>query len=235
MIRRTSLLLVGLSAAAFVGGLVGSLTTRSIGAAVEPPPPADAPLLRRCLGVSEERMAEIESRDPTFRADLAALRAELAERRAALADSLESADSTDEQIRERLEQTITTHNALERRVTEYLILVRPLLDPEQKSRLFRLLADGVRAGPAGGWGGGAGLGRGRGGPGGGGGFGGGRGGGGPGGRGGPPWAEERDSGGDEPAGDAGRPGPGRGFGRGGGGGRGGNSTLDVPVKGSSEE
>jgi len=220
MIRRTSLLLVGLSAAAFAGGLVGSLTTRSIGAAAEPAALADAPPLRRCLGVSEERMAEIERSDPNFRADLAALRAELAERRAALADSLESADSTDEQIRERLEQTIATHNALERRVTEYLILVRPLLDPEQKSRLFRLLADGVRAGPARGWGGGAGLGRGRGGP------GGGRGGGGPGGRGGPPWAEERGGGADQPAGEAGRPGPGRGFGRGGGGGRGGSSSEE---------
>jgi hypothetical protein len=109
-------------------------------------------------------MAEIDSRDATFKADLASLRAELAARRQALADALESPDSSDDEVRNGVERIIETHNTLERRVTEYLLVVRDELTPQQRTKLFRLCSEGVRGGHGRGWGrgGGRGAGRGRG-------------------------------------------------------------------------
>ena len=152
MIRRASLSILAMSAVAFLGGLVGSMSARS---SQSPPPstrPAGGRPLGRCLGISTERMAEIDAKDPTFRDDLARLRGELVTRRQALADALESSDSSDEEIRDCVERIIETHNALERRVTEYLLIVRYELSPEQRAKLFRLCAQGVRGGHGRGWG-----------------------------------------------------------------------------------
>lgn len=195
MIQRTTISILALSLVAFLGGLIGSIRAQSQGEApkVEAAPP-DLPPWGRCLGVGPDRMAEIESRDPTFRADLADLRAELADHRRQLADLFDIADSSDEDIRAAVEQIIETRTRLERRVTDYLLAVRPELTPHQQKRLFEICAEGVRGGHGKGWG------WGRGGRGGGeGGWGGGRGGG-------------RSPGGGAARG-AGR-GPGRGHGRG---------------------
>jgi len=152
MIRRTSLSILAMSAVAFLGGLVGSMSARSSQSSPPSTRPAGGRPLGRCLGISAERMAEIDAKDPTFRDDLARLRAELATRRQALADALESSDSSDEQIRACVERIIETHNALERRVTEYLLIVRYELSPQQRAKLFRLCAEGVRGGHGRGWG-----------------------------------------------------------------------------------
>ena len=159
MIQRTTISILLLSLVAFLGGLIGSIRAQSQGEAPkgEAAPP-DLPPWGRCLGVGPDRMAEIESRDPTFRADLADLRTELAEHRRQLADLFDIADSSDEDIRAAVEQIIETRSRLERRVTEYLLAVRPELTPRQQKKLFEICAEGVRGGHGRGWGRGGGEG-----------------------------------------------------------------------------
>ncbi|MHC4234174.1 MAG: Spy/CpxP family protein refolding chaperone, partial [Planctomycetota bacterium] len=165
MIRETSISILAMAVVAFLGGLIGSMSAHSGQEPSVPsaPGPGTRPLAR-CLGISARRMAEIDSRDATFKADLASLRAELAARRQALADALESPDSSDDEVRNGVERIIETHNTLERRVTEYLLVVRDELTPQQRTKLFRLCSEGVRGGHGRGWGrgGGRGAGRGRG-------------------------------------------------------------------------
>ncbi|MCP4251215.1 MAG: hypothetical protein GY778_29615 [bacterium] len=110
----------------------------------------------RCLGVGPERAAEIERHDPNFADDLARLRNELNQRRQALVDAFQSPDAADDHIRQCVERIIETHSALERRVTEYLLIMRHELTGPEQARLFEVLADGVRRGQSRGWRGGRG-------------------------------------------------------------------------------
>ena len=164
MIQRTTVSILVLSLVAFLGGLIGSIRAQSQPEAPKgETAPADPPPWGRCLGISPERMTEIEALDPTFRTDLAQLRAELAERRQNLADLFETADSSDQDIRAAVEQIIETRTLLERRVTEHLLVVRHELNPQQQKKLFDIFAEGVRQGHGRGWGRGHGRGGGRGG------------------------------------------------------------------------
>jgi len=98
------------------------------------------------LNVPQDKRREVAAHDPGFAADLQKLRSELASRRTALADALADPKSPDELIRGRVEAVIAASGELERRVTRYLLEVRPYLTAEQQKKLFGLCAEEVRRG-----------------------------------------------------------------------------------------
>ncbi len=111
-----------------------------------PKVPADTPLppLARWLGVDAETAAVIHAQDPAFTQDVATLRHELDAARAELAELFETISASDEQIRAAVDASISAHNKLERRVSEYLIAVRKHLSSDQQKRLFALCANEIR-------------------------------------------------------------------------------------------
>ncbi len=151
--KRSSVFILSLTAVAFLGGLVGSLSARS--ERTEPAPEVKRPrhLLGKCLRLDPERQARIEALDPKFSDDLDALREDLGNHRRELAALLDATESTDDEIRACVEQSIETHNRLERRVLEHLLLVRSELTPDEQKRLFHFISDRIRRHHADGFGG----------------------------------------------------------------------------------
>lgn len=142
--------LVALCVAVFAGSFAGTIVARSQSSS--PVETAAASPLARWLDLDKQAEEEIESHDQGFTDDLKSLRQGLADARSALATLLDAGDATDDQIRERVDECIRAHNALERRITDYVLTVRDHLTPAQQKRLFHLCAEGVRKGRAYGWG-----------------------------------------------------------------------------------
>lgn len=113
----------------------------------EPPDAADA--LGRWLQLPAPQREALRRVAPLFSEDRRRLEVALAEQRERLARLFEQADAGDEQILAQVERVIEAHNALERRVAEFLLAVRPHLTAEQAHRLFERCASGVRE--SGGW------------------------------------------------------------------------------------
>jgi Spy/CpxP family protein refolding chaperone len=128
----------------------GSLAAAAFAATVAWPQPASQPAdpaergLSKWLGLSERQQAEVGSVDAEFEADTLRLRNELAQARSELAAQLERTASTDAEILAQVERVITAHDALERRVAQHLVKLRPHLTVAQQKRLFDLCAEGVR-------------------------------------------------------------------------------------------
>ncbi len=151
MIRKSTISILLLSAVAFVAGLGGSLAARSGGrdsGGQDTDPGTRCPgphgPLASYLDLGPERRARIESLDPTFADDLAALREARFENRRELVALLESAEAADDEIRACVERGIEVHARFERRVLEHLLIVRPQLTPEEQKRLFRSLSNRIR-------------------------------------------------------------------------------------------
>jgi len=119
----------------------------------------DSPIAR-WLDLDKTTADEIEDHDLSFRDDLKSSQTALADARKALAALLEDSGASSDSIRKQVESCISAHNALERRVTDYLLTVRDHLTAEQQKKLFRLCAEGVRKGRGYGWGRSGGGGRG---------------------------------------------------------------------------
>ncbi len=145
----------------FAASLAGTIVARSQPSSEEKPR-LDSPLAR-WLDLDTETAEGIESLDPGFAGERKSLQGELSDARSALATLLEDEDVTNEAIQEQIEACIAKHNALERRVAQYLLTVRDHLTPAQQKKLFRLCAEGVRKGRGHRWGREAGRGAGRGG------------------------------------------------------------------------
>jgi hypothetical protein len=145
MIRRSTVSILLLCGVAFIGGLAASLAARSGEGDVGP---TTQPHRRHPLGgylkLDPERRARIEALDPTFFDDLATLRKELEAHRRELAGLLDSAESTNDEIRDCVERSIEAHNRLERRVLEHLLTVRAELTPEEQKRLFHSISKQIR-------------------------------------------------------------------------------------------
>lgn len=94
--------------------------------------------------VSADQRELLRGKDPTFAQELTELRGQVTSRRAELASTLEKVEASDEEILQSVERVIEAENALERRVTRYLLNVREHLTPEQQRRLFCLCAERVR-------------------------------------------------------------------------------------------
>ena len=159
MMNRKALYLLGSCAAVFAASLAGTIAARSQPSS-EQKPGFGSPLAR-WLDLDKKTAEEIESLDPGFAGERKSLQEELVDARSALATLLEDENVTNERIRGQIEDCIAKHNALERRVAQYLLTVRDHLTPDQQKRLFRLCAEGVRKGRGHGWGRGGGRGGGR--------------------------------------------------------------------------
>lgn len=128
----------------------GTLAVAAFAATVAWPQPASQPAnpaqrgLSKWLGLSERQQAEVGSVDAEFEADTLRLRNELAQARSGLTGRLETTRSTDAEILADVERVITAHDALERRVAQHLVKLRPHLTAAQQKRLFDLCAEGVR-------------------------------------------------------------------------------------------
>ena len=98
------------------------------------------------LNLSETQQQSIKKADPTFEADILALQSEIKTRREALADVLENADATDDEVMNQIEIVIRSNEDIERRAAIYILKIRQFLDPQQRRKLMGLCATGVRKG-----------------------------------------------------------------------------------------
>ena len=96
------------------------------------------------LGMSPEQTKEIRNIDATFPEDSTKLERALFDERQKLADLFDSPDATAEAIQQQVERVITANNALERRVADHLLALRPHLTAEQRAKLYRRCAQGIR-------------------------------------------------------------------------------------------
>ena len=99
------------------------------------------------MQLSAEQTEAIGRDDPDFEADCVRLDSELMEQRMILADLLAKPSTPKADILGQVEQVITTHNALERRVAQYLLVVRDHLSADQQKQLMGLCAKSVRNRP----------------------------------------------------------------------------------------
>lgn len=138
--KRNNLLLLGVS---IVFAAAAFLVT--VGAGPQSQAPKD-PHLSGLLGLTDAQVEAIDRADPDFDQQAADLAKRLSDARGALAQVLEHGGATDAQVLEGVEATIEAHNALERRVARHMLLVREHLEPQQRTRLMGLCAEGIRAG-----------------------------------------------------------------------------------------
>ena len=138
--KRNNLLLLVVS---IVFATAACLVT--IGAGPPSQSPKD-PHLSGFLGLTDDQIKAIDRADPDFDQQAADLIKRRSEARDELAKLLEDAGATDVQLLKAVEATIEAHNALERRVARHILLVREHLEPQQRSRLMGLCAEGIRAG-----------------------------------------------------------------------------------------
>ncbi len=148
--NRKGLYLLVFCVAVFAASFAGTIAARSQPSSEEKPRLGSP--LAAWLDLDKKTAAEIESLDPQFSEELKLLQQGLADARSALATLLEDEDVTNDRIREQVEKCIAVHNAMERRVADYLLAVRDHLTSAQQKKLFRLCAEGVRKGRGHGWG-----------------------------------------------------------------------------------
>lgn len=135
---------IALYAALFAGGFAGTYAARMPG----PPPegPGHRGPLVRWLGLDPATAEKVRELDPSFGADLQALRKAHDDERGKLAELFEKPDVTDAELRNQFEAVIAAGNAVERRVADHLLAVRDHLTPAQQRQLFDLCAEHVRQG-----------------------------------------------------------------------------------------
>ena len=118
---------------------------------------ANAAPLYRWLAMSPAQQQEIAQDDPTFEADSTALRDKILATRNTLASMLEAPDATEAEILAQVDRVSAAENALQRRITQYVLRIRNHLTNQQQLNLMGLCANAVRSQ---GYGGGRGMGRG---------------------------------------------------------------------------
>ena len=139
--RRTSVILVAASAlAAGAAAFVATVAT-SAGPAEDPRCP-----LGEWLRLPTSQCKNVCNADPTFRQEAGDLRRQVHTERLALAALLEDPETPGQAILDQVDRVAEVHAALERRVAQHIIAIRPLLTPEQQQRLLHFCAEGVRAG-----------------------------------------------------------------------------------------
>ncbi len=84
--------------------------------------------------------------DPGFTEESKTLRASADTARTRLAELLDNPEATDESILAQVEQVIASHDQLERRVAQHLMMIRHQLSPEQQKQLMGLASESVRQG-----------------------------------------------------------------------------------------
>jgi hypothetical protein len=95
----------------------------------------EAPGLVGRLRLTQEQSVWIRQQDPNFDAESAVLRDRLCEVHAELVASLEEANLTERELSANIDLLITAHEALEKRVAQHIVLLRPQLSQEQRDLL----------------------------------------------------------------------------------------------------
>lgn len=96
------------------------------------------------LELTDEQALLAQRYDPNFEEDCTGLKDRLREAHSGLVEAFESTDVGNGDLLERIGDLIEAHNALERRVARYVVLLRPHLSREQQERLSGLCGGGRR-------------------------------------------------------------------------------------------
>jgi Spy/CpxP family protein refolding chaperone len=152
--KRKAVLLAAIPLA-FAGAFYGTV---SMGEPGDSPPGPNVPhhggpgeVLVRWLGLSPEQAGKIREADPKFHQDMRSLKRKVNIERLKLAELIEANDSDDAAIEAQFEKVGQMHTALHKRLGKHVVVVRPLLDADQRGRFLDLLAQHLRGpgGPAG--------------------------------------------------------------------------------------
>jgi len=139
-VTRSTMTIVGLVALAVgAGAFLATVQSRA--------EPAESPAcpLGEWLRLPTDQCRTVCGADPTFRTESADLARQVGTERLTLADLLEDPATPGPDILAQLDRVTEAHAALERRVAEHLLIIRPLLTPEQQRKLLAFCAEGVRA------------------------------------------------------------------------------------------
>jgi uncharacterized protein YoxC len=98
------------------------------------------------LQLTQEQNSWIQQEDPDFQAQCAALRDQLYKAHTDLVASLEDVQTTKQELTTKVEALIEARDALEKRVAQHIVLLRPRLSQEQRDRLSRLCTYSAGAG-----------------------------------------------------------------------------------------
>ncbi len=94
--------------------------------------------LARRLGLDQEQAKLLQEKDPDFEANSLNLRNALMTEREKLLFIFENSNSGDDELLQQIEQFISTHSWIERRIAEHVLLLRPYLTIEQQKWLIGL-------------------------------------------------------------------------------------------------
>ena len=100
--------------------------------------------LAQRLGLTEEQILISQERDPDFEADLAQLRNVLLDERAKLLSAFEDLQTSNEELLEQINRLVFAHSQIERRLIQYLLILRPHLTVEQQKWLMGLCENRYR-------------------------------------------------------------------------------------------
>lgn len=129
---------------ALAGGTCAFAVARAGTTPDRPVPVSDrVAMLEQFLALSSDQSAAVHAADPTFIAESARIVSELHDRRQALAALLERPSATDAELRAGLASAMASESALEARVGEFVLRVRPVLDEPQRRQLLGLIARGL--------------------------------------------------------------------------------------------
>ena len=117
--------------------------------------------LCRWLALSQAQQQQVGHDDPAFETEATVLRENVHGARERLAALMEASEVSEPDVLSQVDRVTAAENALQRRVTQYVLRIRPHLTSVQQQNLMALCAQAVR-GPVNGQGMGMGMGMGRG-------------------------------------------------------------------------
>jgi len=94
--------------------------------------------LARRLGLNQEQIQLLQDMDPDFEVSSAKLRSALMNEREKLLLIFENPKSSDKELLQQIENFISTHSSIERRITKHVLVLRPYLTVEQQKWLIGL-------------------------------------------------------------------------------------------------
>jgi hypothetical protein len=94
--------------------------------------------LARRLGLNQEQMQLLQDMDPDFEVSSAKLRSALMTEREKLLLIFENPKSSDKELLQQIENFISKHSSIERRIAEHVLVLRPYLTVEQQKWLIGL-------------------------------------------------------------------------------------------------
>ena len=104
------------------------------------------------LGMEPEQLQQLKEADPKFHADMRVLKNKVEIERLHLANLVQSDDATDTQLRAQFTKLGEAQMAINSRIGEHVLALRPLLDADQRAKFFDKLSQhlrGQRGGPQG--------------------------------------------------------------------------------------